>query len=151
MNKLPDFLFKTVHSFQIGQLTFAPNVLTAGAIILLLFFLVLTMAQVRRHFMDWSAKGAFFGIFLGFLLALIIEGFFIVGGRTVLTTTLGWKNAPKPIQIALDQGKDKLREVLGVNSTIPNSSAMSSEELINFFKGMDAKTLSQLKSAICTP
>lgn len=119
MPKLPDFLFRTVHSFKIGELTFAPNVLTAAAVVFLLFLLVVTMAQVRRHFLDWSVKGAFFGIFLGFVLALIMEGFFILSGRTALTQVLGWKNAPKPIQTALDQGRSKLVEVLGVSPCTP--------------------------------
>lgn len=100
---------------QIGGVTIYPQIWQAGLIIILLFFLVLTMAQVRRHFMEWSFKGAWFGIFLGFILALILEGLLLVGGRTIVTEVLGWRDAPKPVKTALDAGNDKLREVLGTS------------------------------------
>lgn len=84
----------------------------AVAVIVLVFLLILTLAQVRRHFVNWSLRGGVFGIFFGFLLALILEGFLLIGGRTVITELLGWRNAPKPISIALDAGRGKLIQVL---------------------------------------
>lgn len=70
------------------------------------------MAQFRRHLVERSFKGGIFGLFLGFFLALVLEGFLLVGGKTVLTETLGWKNAPKPISIVLDTGRNKLKSLI---------------------------------------
>jgi hypothetical protein len=82
------------------------------------------LATFRRHRVDWSFKGALFGIFFGFLLALFLEGFLILGGKTALTSVLGWKNAPPAITQALDAGRSELIKVLGVDTaTIPSSFA----------------------------
>ncbi len=108
---------------NIGAVRFQPELWQAGAIIFLLFLLVLTMAQMRRHFLNWSFKGAWFGIFIGFVLALVLEGFLLLSGRTFLTTILGWKTAPTPLQDALTAGNDKLKEVIGAStSSLPCSS-----------------------------
>ncbi len=92
----------------------AQNYWQAGAIIFLIFILVLVMAYMSRSFMSWSLSGAWIGLVIGFILALVLEGFLIVGGKTVVTTLLGWKNAPKPIQTVLDEGHAKLLDTLGV-------------------------------------
>ncbi len=107
--------FKTF-SFKIGSLTISPNYLEAFLIVLLIFFLIMAMARMHRLFINWSFKGALAGIFLGFVLALILEGFFILGGSSILTRTLGWKNAPKPIQNVLDAGKSEFVKVLGAQT-----------------------------------
>ncbi|HEX6977614.1 MAG TPA: hypothetical protein VF185_04675 [Patescibacteria group bacterium] len=102
---------------HIGGLTIVPQLWQAIAIVILLFLLVLTFAQMRRHYLHWSFKGASFGIALGFFLALIIEGFFLLAGNTFLTGVLGWKNAPGAIQTVLNNGNEKLRQTLGVSAT----------------------------------
>lgn len=101
---------------NIGAIRFQPELWQAGAIVFLVFLLVLVMAQMRRHFLTWSFKGAWFGIFIGFFLALVLEGFLLLSGRTFLTTILGWKNAPTPIQDVLGVGNSKLRQVIGVST-----------------------------------
>lgn len=126
----------------------------ALAIIGLIFLLVLTLAQVRRHFIDWSIKGALFGIFFGFLLALILEGFLIVGGRTALTEFLGWKNAPQPLQVAIDAGRAKLVDVLGITNEIPKSVARedpTSEDAVTLLQSLDPTEIMKVKSLICEP
>jgi len=101
--------------------------------------------------MDWSVKGGIFGIFFGFLLALILEGFLLIGGKTFLTEILGWKNAPKPIANALETGRGKLVKVLGVSQEIPESQAKlySKEEVITAFQSLPPKDASKVKALIC--
>jgi hypothetical protein len=104
--------------------------------------------------MEWSFKGASFGVFLGFLLALILEGFLLVGGRTVLTDVLGWKTAPKPISNALDAGRSQLISVLGVSKEVPESSAAeppTSENVIHLYSQLSPKEAQKTKFSICTP
>ena len=126
----------------------------ALAIVVLLFLLVLTLAQVRRHFIDWSIKGALFGIFFGFLLALFLEGFLIIGGKTAVTELLGWKNAPKPVLIAIEAGRNKLVDVLGVMDEIPQSVAFgdpTTESAIEILQSLDPVEIKKVKSLICNP
>jgi len=124
------------------------------AIVVLIFLLILTLAQVRRHYIHWSFKGAAFGIFFGFILALILEGFLIVGGRTALTEIVGWKNAPKPFQVAVDNGRDKLIEVLGETCEIPKSITTkdpSVDDAVSLLQSLDPTEIKKVKSLICEP
>ena len=140
--------------FTFGNLVISPSYIQAGAIILLLFFLVLTLANLRRHFLNWSIKGSMFGIFWGFVLALLLEGFLIIGGKTVLTEIIGWKNAPKPLVNVLDLGREKLVNVLGITSEIPSSyadSIITSDKVLDSFRKLDTKQTEQVRSIICNP
>lgn len=83
-------------NLHLGAIKISPSVSFAVIFVLLLFFLVLTLAQVRRYFMNWSFKGSFYGFFLGFVLAIIIEAFFVLGQRNMLTSFLNINNLPKP-------------------------------------------------------
>lgn len=150
---MPSFLGKTF-SLSLGKIHFAPSYLQAGAIVLLLFILVLVVAQVRRHLFEYSLKGALFGLFFGFLLVLILEGFLIIGGKTVATEILGWQNPPKPVLSILDAGRGKLIDVLGINAEIPTSVAQekpSWEKVIEAFQKLDPAQVKRAKTIICQP
>lgn len=108
--------FKTF-TFKIGSLSISPNYIEAALIVLLIFMLVFAMARMHRLFIDWSFKGAAMGVLVGFFLALVIEGFFIIGGSSVLTKTLGWKNPPKFLQVGLDAGRAQFIKVLGAQTS----------------------------------
>ena len=128
--------------------------LHAAAIIFLLFLLVLTLARLRRVYVNWSLKGASAMMFLGFMLALILEGFLILGGRTMLTEILGWQNAPKPIQNALEAGRTRLIAVLGVTDEIPSSSAEEGPnlyEVITDYQSLPPDEALKFKTMICNP
>jgi len=140
--------------FNLGKLSFSPSYFQAGAIVVLLFLLIITMAQVRRHFLRWSAKGGLFGIFLGFLLALIVEGFLIIGGKTAFTEIIGWQNAPKPIRVALEAGRGRLVNVLGVSEDIPVLSAeatSSKDKILEEFQSLAPDEAKSVRQMICTP
>ncbi|EKE04963.1 MAG: hypothetical protein ACD_19C00427G0010 [uncultured bacterium] len=104
-------LFKKFMLF-VDNFSVAPTYIQAGAIIILLFLLIISLAQFRHHFVKWSMKGGLIGLFFGVLLTLLIEGFLLVNGQTAITSLLGWKNAPKPIGTALDIGKEKLTDII---------------------------------------
>jgi hypothetical protein len=139
---------------NIGSLSFPISYAQAALIVFLIFILILLMAQFRRHFVDWSLKGALFGIFFGFLLALILEGFLIVGGRTALTGVLGWKNAPAPISIALDAGRNKLIQVLGIKDQIPSTKAKENATVtgaIDLLQSLNPSDIKKVKTIFCQP
>ncbi|MBI3397382.1 hypothetical protein HY045_02810, partial [Candidatus Woesebacteria bacterium] len=115
MPKISLNLLTKAINLNFGNFEFSPAYWEAGLIIFLVFLLVLSMAQFRRHLLDWSLKGAGFGIAFGFMLALVLEGFLLLSGKTALIEVLGWKNAPKPIVTVLDMGKAQLIKVLGAS------------------------------------
>ena len=118
------------------------------------FILVIPLARLRYLFVKWSFSGWHAFFFLGFLFALIIEGFLLVGGRTFLTATLGWKNAPQPILTVLDSGREKLVDVLGVKSEIPESVAgktKNKESVISDFQSLSPEEAQRVRLLICEP
>ena len=140
--------------FDLGSLNISTSYLQVGAIVILLFLLVLSLASFRRRLVGWSMKGALFGLFFGFLLALIFEGLLVVGGRTAITEIAGWKNAPEPIKTALDAGRAKLVQVLGVTEEVPHSVAKEDptvEDAINIFQSLDPAESSKARQMICEP
>lgn len=153
MGQALGFLTKSF-DFNFGSFSLPFSYWQALAIVVLLFLLVLTLAQVRHHFVNWSFKGAVFGLFFGFLLALILEGFLIIGGKTALTELLGWKNAPKPFSVALGAGRDKLVQVLGLEAQIPQSLAKDDVTVgatLEVIQSLNPNDLKKLKTLLCQP
>ncbi len=138
------YFFQPVISF-FKNFSVAPTYIQAGAIIVLLFLLVMSMAQFRHHFVKWSLKGGLVGLFFGVLFTLLIEGFLLINGHTVLTSMLGWDNAPKPIGTALDIGKQKLTNVLGVSSDNPTA-----KDVITVMQSLNPEEVKKLKSIVCS-
>ncbi|MCH7640779.1 hypothetical protein IID22_01075, partial [Patescibacteria group bacterium] len=103
----------------------------------------------------WSfGKSSVTLMFWGFLLALIVEGFLIVGGRTLLTVVLGWENVPKPISIVLDAGRAKLVQVLGVTDEIPQTSVSelsTSLSVVSDFQSLSPEDAEKVRLLICEP
>jgi hypothetical protein len=147
-------ILKQEFTLNVGNFHMPVPYWQAVAVVSLLFILVLTMAQFRRHYIDWSFKGGVAGVFFGFLLALILEGFLLIGGKTALTEVLGWENAPKPIGIALDAGRTKLIQVLGIQDQIPTSLAKENNTItgtIEAIQSLNPADLKKVKNLICTP
>lgn len=93
-------------------------------------------------------------LFIGFVLALILEGFLILGGRTMLTEILGWENAPKPLQNALVAGRERMAEVLGITEEIPDTYAEGTLDLydvVTEFQSLNSEDAEEFRSMICTP
>jgi len=142
-------------NFKIGNLDISPTYWQAALIFFLIFLLVLTLARVRSLYLNWSlGKSAMAMLFWGFVLTIIFEGFFLIGGRTLFTEILGWKSAPKPISTALDIGRERLIKVLGVTEEIPSSYASEEidiSKLIDEINKLDADELEEVQSAVCAP
>lgn len=150
---LPDVLFKTF-TLTLGKFSLPISYIQAALVILLIFVIVLSMAQFRRHSIEWSFKGGLAGLFFGFLLALILEGFLFIGGKTALTEIFGWKNAPKPISVALDLGRSRLVEVLGIQTSIPTSLAKENttvQTAVETIQSLNPADMKKVKSLLCQP
>src|SRR3989344_1958824 len=149
------FLNKSFGVYNIRGIYVEPTYWMAGAIILLIFLLVFTIARIRYLYVHWSmGKQNISMLFWGFLLALIVEGFLILSGRTLLTEVIGWKNAPKPVSTVLDIGRERLVTVLGVTEEIPNSAAYETptyQSVIGDFENLTSEDKEALINFICKP
>jgi hypothetical protein len=142
-------LINRTFSFKLGSMDVAPTYWEAVAIVFLLFLLVFTLARVRWLYVHWSmGKGSIAMLVWGFILALIVEGFFWIGGNTLFTKVLGWENAPKPIGTVLDIGRGRLVNVLG---TQDEKIEIGPEVTIKSYKLLDTNSAREVERAICLP
>lgn len=111
MDNLATSAFQTF-TLNIGGLIIKPNYIQAFFVVLLIFLLVFSMSHMHHMFIKWSFKGSIVGLVIGFVLALVVEGFFVISGTTILTSVLGIKNAPKPVAKALQDSRAKLQTVV---------------------------------------
>jgi hypothetical protein len=158
MNKLTplfNLLGKTFSPIKVFSINITPTYWQALVIIILLFLLVFTLARMRYLYVNWHlGKHSISLFFWGFLLALIVEGFFILGGRTLFTEILGMKNVPKPISTVLDIGRNRLIKVLGVTSTVPSSTAkveLKSDDVYQLYNSLTPDEAKALYNKICNP
>jgi hypothetical protein len=170
MPNISQYLFGSF-DINLGKFSLPIAYWQAAAVIILLFLLVITVAQYRHHYVDYSLKGGVAGIFFGFLLALFLEGFLLIGGKTALTGLLGWKNPPVFLTRGLDAGRAKLVQVLGLTSDIPATYAytpqapeqttgavLGAEEVLpplenalNTVQSLNPADQKTLRSIICSP
>jgi hypothetical protein len=159
---MPDnqFLFTALEfisrsfSMTVGSTVLAPTYWQAGTIIFLVFIIVLSIARWRHLYIKWNLQSFIPTVLLGFILTLALEGVLLLGGKTILTELLGWENAPKPISTALDEGRNKLVDVLGITDPIPISTAKenpTAESIIQDFEMMNATETEKAKTIICSP
>jgi hypothetical protein len=140
------FLNKSLGGFTIKGFYIETRYWQAIALIFLIFLLVVTFAHLRHVYVGWSFRQAGSMLLIGFLLALILEGFMILSGKTLLIGILGWRSAPKPISTALDEGRSKLIQVLGVTN---NDGLPDTQSLMENISKLDPKTVEQLKQSLC--
>jgi len=92
--------------------SFSGNDSKAVLVVVLLFFVLLLLAKMSRSYIEWYMSGWFIWLFLGFFLAVLIEGLLLVSGKTIFTEVLRMQSAPRPIQSVIDSGRANLTEVL---------------------------------------
>jgi hypothetical protein len=146
---------KTLPSFTVRGLEIAPTYWQAATILLLIFLLIFTLARMRYIYVHWHlSKTSLAMMFWGFVLTLILEGFLWLGGRTVLTSVLGWKNPPKPIATTLDTGREHLREVLGETAEIDSAKAKEPptyQSVVFDYQELEDEDKSTVQKFVCEP
>jgi len=157
MNRLPlwDYLNKTFKTFKIGNLDVDATYWQAGAIVILIFMLIFTLARLRYLYVHWNlGKSSISMLFWGVVLTVIIEGFFILSGRTIFTEILGMKSVPKPFSTVLDIGRNKFVNVLGQEdsqSIEAESKILNSDQMYTHYVNMDDEESRKLQEILCQP
>jgi hypothetical protein len=151
-------LNKTIIDYPLPKgFSFQFSYFQAGLTVLMLFLLILTLGQLRHRFVHWHMGGMIPGVFFGFMIAIFLEGIFIVGGKTVLTEVLGWRSAPKPLANFLDAGRNQMINVLGasdkiIQSTPADVSALENAsvgDMMTFYQNMTQTDKESLQQFIC--
>jgi len=153
MELFAKFLNKTITTFNIKGIEIEARYWQAITIVFLLFLLLFTLARLRYLYVDWHlSKSSISFLFYGFLLALILEGFLVLSGRTFMTEILGWKDPPKPISTALDMGREKLVDVLGEQSQVPSSQASDKptlQSVLSDFNELSSEDSQLVRDSLC--
>ena len=103
--KILEILNKTATSFNVGKLQIDATYWMVGVLLLLLFMVLFSIARVRYLYVHWNlGKSSIAFLFWGFILAVGVEGIFMLYGRTIFTDILGVENTPKPFSTVLDIG-----------------------------------------------
>jgi len=147
------FLNRSFGTYTVKGLEIEPTFWQAGAIVILIFLLVFTLARLRYIYVHWNLSSTSFSfLFYGFLLALLLEGFLIISGRTFFTATLGWKDAPKPISTFIELGRNKMIQVLGAQTQVPDSVAKqnpTAKSVVSDFSSLSGYEAKKVKNQIC--
>lgn len=151
--KLWLFLNKSFGTYNIKGLEIEPTYWMAGAIVLLVFLLLFTLARLRYLYIHWNLSGTSLSfLFYGFLLALILEGFLMVSGRTFFTATLGWQDAPKPLSTFIDLSRNKMSKVLSEQTEVPDSVASqppSAKSVVTDYFNLSKTEAENVETQIC--
>lgn len=155
MQNVLKLLNKSFGVYNIKGIDIEPTYWMAIVIVVLIFMLLFTLARVRYLYVHWNlSKTSIAFLFYGFLFALILEGFFILGGRTLFTEVVGWENAPKPISTLLETGREKLVDVLGVTEEIPASFAQEQptyQSVVGSYENLSIEEKESVRDFICNP
>jgi hypothetical protein len=154
LSGISSLFYRNDFTYKLGKIDISASYLQAGIILFLIFLLLLSLARVRHMFVSWSLGKSSIAIFVwGFIVALIVEGFFVLAGRTMFTEVLGWKNPPKPIAYFLDLGKNRIAQVLGESVEVKTSQAKETtpDYLIKMFFSLSNKDKQKVKAEICKP
>lgn len=155
LTKILDFLNKSFGTYTVKGWEIEPTYWEAGAIVILIFLLIVTLARLRYIYVEWHFDRQNFSfLFYGFVLALILEGFLIISGRTFLSATLGWRSAPKPISTFIDFGRNKMSQVLGAQISVQDSVAKANptaKSVVTDYFNLSKADAKKVQSQICTP
>ncbi len=155
MDKIVKLLNKSFGIYNIKGIEVEPRYWMAVVIMILIFLTLFTLARIRYLYVHWNlSRTSLAFLFYGFLFALILEGFMIIGGRTIFTELVGWKNPPKPISAFLDMGRKRLINVLGIKDEIPSSFASQPatyESVLRDYENLKVEDQEIVREFVCKP
>lgn len=125
----------------------------AMLIIIGVFLFTLVLGLARHHMLVWSIKGAGFGIVMGAILMLILEGILLVGGKTAVGEIVKNNSTPDNVRVFLQKNMSELASQIGAE---PGTLGAASEKIdpevvISEFKNLESLEQKAVQEAICKP
>lgn len=138
------------------QLGLASSAVPSGtqqlaAIIIGVFLILLVLALARHHMLTWSMKGAKFGVFLGIILTLALEGFLLVAGKTTFAEIVKSNNVPPAVSTFLSENMSDLAGQIGGEPGALGASTgvRETSTIISDFKNLGAVDKERVQEAVC--
>lgn len=106
---LPEVPFPSVSLAQMD-----PSLLRVILVGVIVFVLAILLAFTRRHLVDTSLHGLFAGFITGVITLLVAEGALLFGLKNSSIDLT--RNIPPNFQIVLNEGKNNVTQVLGLET-----------------------------------
>lgn len=139
---------------QFGLSTSLPRGSEQAVVIIIgVFLITLVLGLARHHMLAWSIKGAGFGIVMGAVLMLVLEGILLVGGKTAVGEIVKNTSTPENVRVFLQKNMSELASQIG---TEPGTLGAASEQtgpevIISEFKNLESLEREKVQEAICKP
>lgn len=102
--------------------------------------------------LEWSIKGAWFGVLFGIIITLVVQAVLLIGGRTTLVELIGNEKTPKVVRELLFDTSAQLSGVLGKDIPVLSASDTSDTQTIfTEFNKLSSEEQSEVKEVICLP
>lgn len=131
-----------------------PSGVQQGILIIIgIFFFTLLLGATRHHMLHWSLKGAGFGLVLGIIVTLVLEGVLLVGGKTAIAQAIKNNNTPPDVRIFLQKNLSELAQLIESSPTTlgASSDGALSGQIAEAYKDLNSKEQKQVRDAVCTP
>lgn len=116
------------------------------------FVFLLLLGWARHHMLEWSIKGARFGVIFGILLTLIIEGFLLFGGRNLIVGAIQNEKTPEGVRVFLSQAFGEIAVALRSDpKTLGASGKTSAVSVVGSFGELSESEQKRAQDSICKP
>lgn len=114
------------------------------------FLFLLLLGWARHHMLEWTFKGANFGVFFGIVLTLAIEALIIIGGKTTLAEVVKSDKVPPVVRQTISQNLQELAVSLtGEPKTLGAKNKVSAVDVVGSYKELSESEQSRVEDLIC--
>ena len=152
-NVIGEVYLRGIEFFSLIGAYVSPGAQKAFFIGLGIFLFLLLFAFTRHHMLSWSIRGAWFGIVLGIVVALAVEAFLLVGGRTLVVEAIKNERTPKSVRVFLQENLTELAQSLaGEPKTLSAAEeATGAADVVLEFQRLPPLERQKARQLICTP
>lgn len=122
-----------------------PQILKTATIGFLVFILIFLVAFTRRHIVSISLRGLWSGFVAGVIGVLLLEAAIFVGIKDYIFGKKG-TTLPKNVRIVLEDGKEDINQILGIQSERKEPTAQS---VVSDYKLLSPVDSELVKGAVC--
>lgn len=116
------------------------------------FLIILLLGVTRRHMLNWSIKGAWFGVVFGIVVTLLVQGLLLVGGKTAVVEVVRNEKTPKNVRVFLQENITELAQSLASEpKTLGAQEELNFQDFIDGFSTLPKKDQQKVKNLICEP
>lgn len=117
------------------------------------FLLILLLGFARHHMLEWSLKGAWFGIFFGMLIATVLLAGLFVGGRVLIVQVLQLQSIPPEVRFSVQKYLVEFSQALDVDTQTLGISAHNPtrQTIVYDYKQLSSTEQQDVRRVLCAP